>query len=363
MKQEPLIFTFNVKDFNLSELPIDPVILRSDRNLLESAISQFYVELFRPLGGDAQISISNDIVTVRWISESGVSAIVELSIDLLNRGDCGTAIPLLRSALHKKPDDPLVLFNLGMALSDVGRLDEAIIALESLVKLDPENARAWNALGVAYSRQNNSSEAESALRKSLQLDPNDGYAHRNLGALIVKRSHEEAVPYLKRAAELMPEDQAAQYGFGLALLETGDLNNADSALNTAIDINPLSVIAEGARTARTRLAHMNMRSAVDGGLRMDAVMYCLAALELFDKSPEKRQAVTFEIAMLGRSGLDINDSAQKYSLKSLPGRFSGFQLVSYMYVGLKQLSPDADPGIDLAREYGQARHLHGGSRA
>lgn len=56
----------------------------------------------------------------------------------------------------------------------------------------------------------------------------------------------------------------------------------------------------------------------------------------------------------------MNDPTPKYTLKTLQGQFSGLQLVSYLYVGMKKLAPDADPGIDLAREYAQALELMGG---
>jgi hypothetical protein len=55
--------------------------------------------------------------------------------------------------------------------------------------------------------------------------------------------------------------------------------------------------------------------------------------------------------MIGRSGLDINNSAKKYHLKSMPGDFTGMQLLSYMYVGLKQMDSGMDTGIDLETEY------------
>jgi len=64
-----------------------------------------------------------------------------------------------------------------------------------------------------------------------------------------------------------------------------------------------------------------------------------------------------EIALLGRNGLDINDPAQKYTLRSLPGKFSGMQLVSLMYVGFKIIAPEQDAGIDLSREYAEAKKL------
>ena len=84
-------------------------------------------------------------------------------------------------------------------------------------------------------------------------------------------------------------------------------------------------------------------------------MYCLGAMRRFrDIGPTKAKTVTFEIAMLGRNGLAINDSTQKYTLRSLPGKFSGLHLVSIMYVGMKAVAPDQDAGIDLSREYAAA---------
>jgi hypothetical protein len=76
-----------------------------------------------------------------------------------------------------------------------------------------------------------------------------------------------------------------------------------------------------------------------------------------DLGKTKTQAIVFEIAMLGRSGLNINDSAKKYTLRSLPGSFSGLQLVSLMYTGMQLIDPSADAGIDLSKEYAVAKGL------
>jgi hypothetical protein len=166
--------------------------------------------------------------------------------------------------------------------------------------------------------------------------------------------------HYQRAAELLPDDPAAQYGYGKALLELGDPDSADPVFRRVIEMAPLSEIAEMARSARRDIAHKTLLSAGGDSPRADATMHCLAAIQLFAESPDLRKQVTFEIALLGRSGLDINNPDSKYTLKSLPGKFSGLQLVSYMYVGMKELAPDSDPGIDLSREYEQARNLSAG---
>ena len=92
--------------------------------------------------------------------------------------------------------------------------------------------------------------------------------------------------------------------------------------------------------------------------RMDAVMYCLSALEKYaDMSADQVQKIGFEIAILGTSGLDINDSTQKYTMHSLPGKFSGLHLLCYQYVAFKQIAPGKDIGFDLSAEYRTAHSL------
>ena len=72
MKHEPLIFSLNVADFDLKKLPVNAEVLLSDRKMLESAISQYYAQILHSAScGDTQISISNGVITVKWMPESG----------------------------------------------------------------------------------------------------------------------------------------------------------------------------------------------------------------------------------------------------------------------------------------------------
>ncbi len=95
-------------------------------------------------------------------------------------------------------------------------------------------------------------------------------------------------------------------------------------------------------------------------LQTAAMMYCLGALQRFDKMPEDQvRIVTLEIALLGRFGLDYASADEKYTLKSLPGeKFSGLRLMCLMYVGFKRLNPTLDPGMDLHDAYRAALTLH-----
>ena len=58
------------------------------------------------------------------------------------------------------------------------------------------------------------------------------------------------------------------------------------------------------------------------------------------------------------NGLDINDPAKKYKLKSLQGEFSGLHLLSLMYTAFQQFKPGQDVGIDFSNEYQLAQGMH-----
>jgi tetratricopeptide (TPR) repeat protein len=360
MKPEPFSFNYPIADFDLTKLPVDTALLRENPEMLVSAVQTFYQDCFRKLGGTANILVKGGVVSVSWYPKAGDAAaqVFEHALSLLRQGDYQAAEPLLRALLSHDANHADALFNLGMMLSDQQKLAEAAALLHRFVDLMPDSSHGWTALGVAQSRGGDVRAAMTSLERALEIDPQNAYALRNLGALQGKESPQQALPILERAARLMPEDQAAQYAYGKCLLQLERGDDADSIFVKAIQLSPLSDIAELARTARTSIAHQSMRSAVDGGLRPDAVMYCLDGLQKFrDLGDAKTRAIVFEISMLGRSGLDINDASKKYSLRSLLGTFSGLYLVALMYSGMQLIDQSIDAGIDLSREFAEAKKL------
>ena len=74
-------------------------------------------------------------------------------------------------------------------------------------------------------------------------------------------------------------------------------------------------------------------------------------------SRQEVQKIGIEVATLGMKGFDVNDSSEKYQLRSLPGRFSGLHMVCLMYAAFKIIDPTADIGFDLANEYAVANQM------
>jgi tetratricopeptide (TPR) repeat protein len=247
-----------------------------------------------------------------------------------------------------------------MALSDTGQLDDAVNHLRRAIALAGDFTNARVALGVALQRQGKIGEAIAVLNEAVNRDPENSWAERNLGACLLKAGRaQEAEAHLRRATLLDPKDQQAMFGLAEALTALGRPEGADEAYRKVIEINEYSKIAELAQESRRKMAERTFKDRAGGTARPDAVMYCLGALEKFEKmSRSEVQRIASEIAMEGRSGLDTNDPAQKYELKSLAGKFSGLQLVCLMYVAFKSISPEMDIGFDLSKEYAAAQALH-----
>jgi hypothetical protein len=82
-------------------------------------------------------------------------------------------------------------------------------------------------------------------------------------------------------------------------------------------------------------------------------------------TPEQVREVAYEIAMVGRNGLDYSSPDQKYTLKSLADeRFSGLQLMCLMFAGFKRFAPEHDLQMDLHEPFLAALQIyqqkHGG---
>ena len=274
----------------------------------------------------------------------------------LNSGRLREGLEILESLVRNDPENVTVLYNLGMCYSQLGSMDKSIETLEKCVRVAPRHTNALTALAYSYSRKGEYEKALGKLKIALEIDPDNFFALRNCGAILGKLGrHEEAIACLERARQLVPDSPEVLYGLGLAYQENRDLKKADDLYKKAIGADKDAKITELAMTARRDIA---MESLKGQGLRVDAVMYCLAALELLSsKGRDEILAIASEIALLGRRGLDINSPKKKYRLNSLSGEFSGLQLLCYMYVGFRIMNEDLDIGADLSSEYQAALRL------
>jgi tetratricopeptide (TPR) repeat protein len=349
-----------VLELNEYNLSLFPDAIGKEKSDFYDAVKDRVRIAFDHLNGVLkQITVGESRLEIVWQSGSDEVTHVQEIADVLTKGNYTDGILLLELFLSDDPDDEALLYNLGMAYSDQGNLERAIALLTRLVEIAPKHVNGRVALGVALLRNKKDDEGIKQLEIAVEEDPENLWAQRNLGASLMRMNrYSDAEKHLRHATEIAPDDQASWYGYAQALEAQEKLENADSAYLKTIDLDEFSNIAELAKKGRSNLAQKSFRSVTPKIERMDAVMYCLGALEKFtDMSHADVQKIGLEIAILGTKGIDVNNPSKQYTLRSLPGTFSGLHLLCLQYVAFKQIMPEQDIGFDLAAEYRMALSL------
>ncbi|KPF61695.1 hypothetical protein D621_00215 [beta proteobacterium AAP51] len=313
-------------------------------------------------GQTAIVTVDDKEITVQAF-EAETTAL-DAIMPLLRAGKLAEALPLLESLNKSAPNNADVLYNLGVAYSELGQHDEAIIRLKKCVQIDPTYAHAWVGIGNAYYRLRKKEQALDAFEKAVKANPKDGYTRRNLGGMLLGSGRsQEAVEHLRQALALMPDDAQSIFGLASALEAVGTeeaLEEADGLHRRVIEEHPTAPFVEQSEKARTAYSQRLLKAKSIGGFRPDVMMYISDALKTFKRlGPQGTRSLTLEIAMLGRNGLDVNDSTAKYKLKAVPGQFSGLQLLSIMYAAFQTIDPSADIGANFKAEYDAALKMQG----
>jgi tetratricopeptide (TPR) repeat protein len=105
-------------------------------------------------------------------------------------------------ALELKPDDPILLFNLGYVRHLQKAYGPAIEAFERALRINPKIDRAWYGMGLALASLGRHEESARAFKQAAELQPMNGYAWFELGmayhALGRREQLDEVIAHLNR---------------------------------------------------------------------------------------------------------------------------------------------------------------------
>lgn len=157
-------------------------------------------------------------------------------------GDATGALHAYRVAIAIKPDDGRSLHNAGLILASLDRLDEALRDLDAAALLDPDLPAVFSSLGAVQSRLGRDDAAQASFHEALRRagDPIDRHtALYNLGSLSLSRRRvSEAIEWLERARDVLPDEPDGRYQLGLAYLEAGRPAEAAAQLERVIALAP-----------------------------------------------------------------------------------------------------------------------------
>ena len=126
--------------------------------------------------------------------------------------------------------DPAMLIaqlNQGVALLNLGRVDEAKKLLELVVRQSPKDPHAWYSIGLLSKNSSDSQAAVDAFRRVTEIDPNDADTWYFLGSAYSQlRQYPQAIDAFQHALRLNPLHASGEFGLSRALQQSGDLANA-----------------------------------------------------------------------------------------------------------------------------------------
>jgi tetratricopeptide (TPR) repeat protein len=169
-------------------------------------------------------------------------------------GDFEGAVAFLEGLLAESPDDPEVLYSLGVIHGDARRQQEALGYMERALAKNADHAGALNYLGYTWAERGENLElAERYVRRALELRPDDGYITDSLGWVFYMRARpllqsgqvkdgrallELAVQNLERAQELTGGDPVIAEHLGDAYLLLDRKRHALEKYQEAIGLGP-----------------------------------------------------------------------------------------------------------------------------
>ncbi len=158
---------------------------------------------------------------------------------LRNEGDLAGAIVAYQEATKMADTRAELQLHLGEALMDAHRVPEAKQALRLALELDGALVEARLALARLEAEGGNTEAAIALLGEVIEGDPRNLFALMSRGNLALTRGEApSAVKDYARAVAIDDRNQSALYGYGSALLATGDRERARATMETLERLDP-----------------------------------------------------------------------------------------------------------------------------
>jgi tetratricopeptide (TPR) repeat protein len=156
----------------------------------------------------------------------------------------GDAVPLLRAAQARYPQDFWISLELGWALWASGRSDEALGFYRAALALRPGAVPAYNGVALTLAALGRRDEAIGYYRQALNIDPNFATAQINLGLTLHQmRRLDEAIDELQAAIQLDPNFALTHVSLARVLSEKGRQEDAIDQLQKAVRLDPNLAVA------------------------------------------------------------------------------------------------------------------------
>lgn len=167
----------------------------------------------------------------------------DLGVIYLKMNRLDEAANSFRQAIRIDDTNHLPRLNLGIVLNRQQKYKESAEVLSKIRRNDPTMAAARALLVESLIGSQNWVEAEKELKNALVMKDDDEVDIKiKLGMVLIRQAKfDAAIPPLREAVKAEPDSALAHFNLGAALLESGALDEAESALRRAYEIKGASI--------------------------------------------------------------------------------------------------------------------------
>lgn len=162
--------------------------------------------------------------------------------DYVMLGDFGDADKWFSQVVVARPDDADTWYLLGRTKFSETNYRDAVTAFERALALRPKYVEAENNLGLSWKGLGDIEKARASFQNAINLQgeaPQDAQPFFNLGTLLADQNElDEALPLLKKAAALAPNNPSIHEELGKVYIAKRDLAGAQKEFEAAIALAP-----------------------------------------------------------------------------------------------------------------------------
>ena len=160
-------------------------------------------------------------------------------VALRELGKIDDAIASFREALRAKSDHSEARLQLIAGLMQAGKIADAAAVCHEALLFRPNNPDLYNHLGIALVRQDKLDEGVAAFGQALRFKPDFAEAINNLGNTLLRQNrHDDAIVQFREALRIRPDLPHPLTNLAGAMLQKGEIEEAIRLYREAIERSP-----------------------------------------------------------------------------------------------------------------------------
>jgi Tfp pilus assembly protein PilF len=149
------------------------------------------------------------------------------------------AAEAFEAAVQRSPKNANYQYDLGEAYLEAKKVDQAEKALQAATEADPKLFKAHWRLGLVYKMLDQPKPADEELRKAIEANPRFSKSYVALGYLYLDYDfNKEAAQVFQGCVTAKDDDGECHNGYGLALKNLKQYEQATGEFKKAIDLDP-----------------------------------------------------------------------------------------------------------------------------